>query len=370
MYRDTDRMIARMARKPAAAAARGRSGDALRRMRRQGRPGPAVARAGAARAGARRRCDRRARRAGRCRRDRAAGRQASGADGRFLPRLHRRSVCVRRNRREPCAQRRVRNGRDAAPRARDRGRSAGSRRGRSRRRCFSCSPARAPASTARTWRWSAGIRARASLRSAFRSPARSRRSASYARAGSRPGDALILTRPLGTGVLFAAAMRARANAAWIEAALAAMRQSNRAAAAILREHGADGHDRCHRLRPDRPSRRDAGGEPCGRRARSGRRSALSRRARARAGRDRSTLLPENLTLASLLRGEVDAPLRALLFDPQTSGGLLAGVPADRAAACVMALRSNGYVHATIVGRVTDTVGSAQDVSIAVGRGSL
>ena len=56
--------------------------------------------------------------------------------------------------------------------------------------------------------------------------------------GLKAGDALVLTRPLGTGVLFAGAMRARANAAWIEAALAAMRQSNRAAAAVLRDHGA------------------------------------------------------------------------------------------------------------------------------------
>jgi selenide,water dikinase len=81
----------------------------------------------------------------------------------------------------------------------------------------------------------------------------------------------------------------------------------------------------------------------------------------------STLLPENLALASLLRGEFEPALRTLLFDPQTSGGLLAGVPADRAEACVAALRAKGYVHTTIVGRVTGAVRAARDVSIAVGR---
>jgi selenide,water dikinase len=81
----------------------------------------------------------------------------------------------------------------------------------------------------------------------------------------------------------------------------------------------------------------------------------------------STLLPENLSLASLLRGAVDAPVRTLLFDPQTSGGLLAGVPADRAAACVVALRANGYPHAASVGRITGVARSARDVSIAVDR---
>ncbi len=177
--------------------------------------------------------------------------------------------------------------------------------------------------------------------------------------GLKAGDALILTRPLGTGVLFAGAMRARANAAWIEAALAAMRQSNRAAAAILRQHGAAAMTDVtgfgligHLGEMLAASLAGAELDPAAVPLYPG---AL---ALAQAGIC-STLLPENITLASLLRGEVDAPLRALLFDPQTSGGLLAGVPADRAAACVMALRSNGYVHATIVGRVTGTVGSAQ-----------
>src|SRR4029450_5270689 len=56
--------------------------------------------------------------------------------------------------------------------------------------------------------------------------------------GLAAGDALILTRPLGTGILFAAAMRSLASAASISAALDEMRQSNRSAAAILSKLGA------------------------------------------------------------------------------------------------------------------------------------
>jgi selenide,water dikinase len=48
-------------------------------------------------------------------------------------------------------------------------------------------------------------------------------------------------------------------------------------------------------------------------------------------------------------GVDDAALR-LLVDPQTSGGLLAGVEAGRAAACVAELRSCGY-DAAVIGSV-------------------
>ena len=56
--------------------------------------------------------------------------------------------------------------------------------------------------------------------------------------GLKPGDRLILTKPLGTGVLLAAAMRGKAKARWIVAVLAAMQRSSGQAARCLTEHGA------------------------------------------------------------------------------------------------------------------------------------
>jgi len=83
----------------------------------------------------------------------------------------------------------------------------------------------------------------------------------------------------------------------------------------------------------------------------------------------STLLPENLALLGLLRGEIDDPTRAILFDPQTSGGLLAGIPGDRAANCIAELLSVGYAHAAVIGHVTQAHTAGQKVSISV-TGSL
>ena len=56
--------------------------------------------------------------------------------------------------------------------------------------------------------------------------------------GLLPGQALLLTKPLGTGILFAAEMRGRADGRWVQAALASMAVQSGRAAAILRSHGA------------------------------------------------------------------------------------------------------------------------------------
>jgi selenide,water dikinase len=187
------------------------------------------------------------------------------------------------------------------------------------------------------------------------------------KAGLRAGDALVLTRPLGTGILFAAAMQARAKARWIAPALAAMRRSNRDAAAILVAHGA-------RAMTDVTGFGLVGhlGEML---AASGAEADLEPAeiplydgvdALARAGAA-STLLPENLALAGLVRSEVAPSARAVLFDPQTAGGLLAGIPPAQAAACVAALRAAGHAHAAVIGRISRVGVPAAEAGIVIGR---
>jgi selenide,water dikinase len=69
---------------------------------------------------------------------------------------------------------------------------------------------------------------------------------------------------------------------------------------------------------------------------------------------RSTAHPANAGAASpALEGTdaVPAARLALLLDPQTAGGLLAGVPTDRLAACLAALRAAGCPEAIAIGAV-------------------
>ena len=187
--------------------------------------------------------------------------------------------------------------------------------------------------------------------------------------GLRAGDALIITRPLGTGILFAAAMRARAKAPWIAAALAGMRRSNRGAARIIVDHAATamtdisgfglvGHLGEMLTASGAEATIDLSALPLYDGALLLARDGIA-----------STLLPENLALGTLLRNEIDAGTRAVLFDPQTAGGLLAGVPAAHAAACIADLAAAGHRSAAVIGRVGQVGLSTPEVGIAT-RGSL
>jgi selenide,water dikinase len=185
------------------------------------------------------------------------------------------------------------------------------------------------------------------------------------KAGLKANDALVLTKPLGTGILFAAAMRARAKAPWVAMALSEMSGSNRAAARLLIAHGVTamtditgfglaGHLGEMLLASSVGATLDLASIPLYDGV-----LTLAREGVA------STLLAENLAAGLLPEDALDQPTKAVLFDPQTSGGLLAGIPSDRVAACVAELRASGYDHATIIGRVVTAGSPGRKIAVRV-----
>ena len=172
--------------------------------------------------------------------------------------------------------------------------------------------------------------------------------------GLRPGDRLVLTKGVGTGTLFAAEMRMRAKGRWIAGAIASMRQSSRAAAAVLREYGATACTDVtgfgllgHLVEMTRASGVDV-------RLALASVPVLDGALETSAEGLLSSLHPHNVRLrravADVERAARD-PRYPLLYDPQTAGGLLAGVPGDRADACVDDLRAQGYAQAAVIGVV-------------------
>jgi selenide, water dikinase len=164
------------------------------------------------------------------------------------------------------------------------------------------------------------------------------------KAGLRPNDQLILTKPLGTGIVLAGHMQGNTRVQWLLAAIESMRTTNAAAARIAMAHrpnaGTDvtGFGLAGHLQ----EMLEASG--VGAVLRLEAIPALpGARALAAHGIE-STLAPANR------RPLGDAPDTALLADPQTSGGLLLGLPPTRAAACLQALRENG-LNAAIIGEV-------------------
>jgi len=166
-------------------------------------------------------------------------------------------------------------------------------------------------------------------------------------AGAQPGDALILTKPLGSGVILAAEMAGRAQGAEVVACHAAMVVPQGSAAQILRGahamtdvtgFGLAGHLAGLCAASGVAARIDLAALP------------LMAGAEALAASGvRSTLWAANRGGAGEVRGAVGA--RAdLVFDPQTGGGLLAAVAAGAAPALLAALRAAGH-DAALIGEV-------------------
>ena len=172
--------------------------------------------------------------------------------------------------------------------------------------------------------------------------------------GLQPGDKLILTKPLGTGILLAAWMQCKMPASSYDALIHSMLQSNAIALELIKKFpvsaltdvtgfGLAGHlvelmtasgvdvqldfNSLHLL-PGVEAMVDAGIQ--------------------------STLAPDNRLMMQRIKTagfDIESKRIAPLFDPQTGGGMLIGAPESAAAEMLAFLTASGSPFASIVGEV-------------------
>lgn len=183
-------------------------------------------------------------------------------------------------------------------------------------------------------------------------------------AGARAGDRLVLSKPIGVGIVATAIKHGQADAALVARVTASMTRLNRHAAECMRAHGVHaatditgygllGHALemaaaahvslriAHRAVPhfaEAFALLAQGVAPGGLGAN---RAAFARHVDFAAG------VPE--------------AWRALLFDPQTSGGLLVALPEKEAPAYVAQLVAGGDAHAVVVGEVYENAAGRIEV---------
>ncbi|GMH45546.1 hypothetical protein BSKO_13503 [Bryopsis sp. KO-2023] len=179
-------------------------------------------------------------------------------------------------------------------------------------------------------------------------------SAVLRKSGMEPTQDIILTKPLGTGTLLAAAMRGKAKGDWITKATEMMLVSNSEAARVFVENGATSCTDVtgfgllgHLAEMVQASNVSAEIFVDGIPALDGAKTTLE-------ANIVSSIDRHNQRVASLCAGidSVESWIWALMVDPQTSGGLIASIPSSKTDQCLTALREAGYPSATTIGRVS------------------
>ncbi|OKH19998.1 selenide, water dikinase SelD [[Limnothrix rosea] IAM M-220] len=181
------------------------------------------------------------------------------------------------------------------------------------------------------------------------------------------GQALILTKPLGTGTLFAAEMQRVAKGKWLDGAIAAMVQSNRKAAEILRKYGATACTDItgfglagHLLEMLQPSGLSA-------ELYLDQLPMLHGAVETIKQGFTSSLAPQNHTAEQFIQADMslrENPKYELLFDPQTSGGLLASIAPEKITACLADLRQVGYDASIEIGTIKTAQTSSPQLIIS------
>ena len=176
----------------------------------------------------------------------------------------------------------------------------------------------------------------------------------WSNAGARPGDVLVLTKPLGSGVLFNANLKGWVSTAALAECLTVISQLNRTAAEIMQGFeihaatditgfGLSGHAFEMARGSQVQLRLSIGALPI-------MREALEMYER---GMSTGVNLHNRRLVENHIRFENELPAwhREIVYDPQTSGGLMVAVPEQQGWELVTTLLQAGVAPAAVIGRV-------------------
>lgn len=179
------------------------------------------------------------------------------------------------------------------------------------------------------------------------------------------GDVLVLTSPLGTGVLLAADMQGRGRGEWLDGTLRHMAKTNQNASEVARHFGATAATDVSGfgLAGHLIEMLDEAGLAATLRlsavpALPGAKELVKRGLRSHF-HDQNAEIRRRITWPESGAG----PEAELLFDPQTSGGLLIAFPADHVGEALEALQQGGDLAAARVGKVTAARGDGARILV-------
>ena len=183
----------------------------------------------------------------------------------------------------------------------------------------------------------------------------------------RVGDCLVLTKPLGTGVLLAALMQGKLPGQLYLPLVETMLQSNEIALRLIQDFEVSGITDVtgfglagHLAEMLKASRKSAEIRMDDVRCLPGCQALIE------AGIE-STLAPDNRLVSEKISFQTTEsnPARiSSLFDPQTGGGLLFGIRPDGAEHALEFLRNQGYGESAIIGQVKENQNGAETINIA------
>ena len=173
----------------------------------------------------------------------------------------------------------------------------------------------------------------------------------------KPGDQLILTKPIGSGVLLAALMQGKLPAKDYQPMIQSMLKSNQVALKLIDKFGILAMTDVTGFGLAGHAAEMLKASQCSATIRMDHVPRLQGCQRLIEAGVESTLTPDNrLAAAKVQLGDLNGSRYASLFDPQTCGGLLLGLDPGSVDASLEFLANQGFEKSAVIGEVTERQG--------------